>query len=58
MTDCFMCNKPILDHTEGNLHNCLVKGNKFIIELIPLMDKVLILFGAGAKYSNGGYYHK
>jgi hypothetical protein len=22
-TDCFNCNKPILDHSEGQLHKCL-----------------------------------
>jgi len=57
MTDCFICNKPILDHSEGNLHGCLTKINTFVKEIIPLVDRVLILNGAGAKYKNGGYHH-
>jgi len=57
VTKCFICNKPVLDHSEGNLHGCLIKSNKFITELIPLMEKVLILNGAGARFRDGGYHH-
>ncbi len=58
MTDCFICNKAILNHTEGMLHKCLKKLNEFVSELVPLVDRVLILNGAGTKYKNGGYSHK
>jgi len=55
---CFICDKSILNHSEGNLHACLKRLNEFVSELVPLVNRVLILNGAGAKFRDGGYHHK
>lgn len=31
MTRCLICKREILDHTEGNLHKCLIQCTKEII---------------------------
>jgi len=55
---CYICGKQVhTEHSEGELMNCLKYASSYIEELNQLVNKVLILNGAGSKYQDGGYHH-
>jgi len=58
MTKCEVCGLSVqVDHSEVELQSCLRVCATYIRELNILVNKVLVLNGAGSKYKDGGYYH-
>lgn len=59
MTKCESCGESIqVEHSEVELQYCLLRATNYIHDLNILVNKVLVLNGAGTKYKDGGYYHK
>ena len=49
---CYICGNHIhSEHTEGELMKCLKYASNYIEELNQLVDKVLVLNGAGGKFA-------
>lgn len=51
MIPCGVCGKPIhTEHEEGELRDCLKVATIYINDLNALVNKVLILNGAGGRF--------